>query len=198
MAASQYEEIQSFLSKFMFLSQLGLNANMSLNSFCGNLCVNFNVDLGMVQQPAPFNHFKPSPQCKPSRLRRRQRRRQERGSSSNNVVTEIIQSEAETENPEIMNDYQTPPPAIEDASNIGHEVTVKTENEATSSFKPPPASGLNENDSRIIVQPTIKWDDVKDVCMASISKALSDVRPSTRDIQDQNDCDNLQMMLSKM
>ena len=154
------------------------------------------MDLGMVKQPAPFNHFQPSPRCKPSRLRRRQRRKQERSSSSDNVVTEILQNEAGPENAELMNDCQTPPSAIEDVSKVEHEITIGTENETASSFNQPPASKLNENDARIIVKPTIKWDDVKDVCMASISEALSDVRHPTRDIQ--ADCDHLQMMLSKM
>ena len=49
------------------------------------------MDLGQIQHPASFKKFKPSPQCKPSRVRRRQRRMRdcaERDSRKSNIIIE--------------------------------------------------------------------------------------------------------------
>ena len=76
MMTSQRNEIFSFISKLTFLSGCGINANLNLNSFHGNLYVNFNVDLGKVEQQFVHNDI-PSPRrYKPSQIRRRRRRRQ--------------------------------------------------------------------------------------------------------------------------
>merc|ERR1719309_1552275 len=106
-----------------------------------------------------------------------------------------------------MNDYQTPlTPANGYTTSVGLENNNETENvivvgclEANSDFNQP---GLSENDSGILVEPTIDWNEVRDhVFKASnleaiTAEALSAVRRSPKDVQD--DCDRLQKMLSNL
>ena len=76
MMTTQRDEIFSFISKLTYLNECGINANLNLNSFRGNLYVSFNVDLGKVEQQFVHNDI-PSPRrYKPSQIRRRRRRRQ--------------------------------------------------------------------------------------------------------------------------
>ena len=81
MEAKFYEEMQSFLSKFTFLSAHGVNSTLSFNAFLGNVFVNLNADLGHVPPP-PLNENhaenQTSTRIKPSKARRRRRRERER------------------------------------------------------------------------------------------------------------------------
>ena len=49
MAAVQIEEIHSFISKFHYLSENGVNATLSFHTFNGNIGLSFNVDLGTAR-----------------------------------------------------------------------------------------------------------------------------------------------------
>ena len=70
MATSQFDEIQSFISKFCFISGQCLNANLNLNSFNGHIYASLNVELGKMPSPTNIPAFHE----KPSRIRRRRRR----------------------------------------------------------------------------------------------------------------------------
>ena len=199
MATSQYDEVQSFLSKLIYLSQLRFNANLNLSSFHGNLCLSLNVDLGMIHPTAAaFTNFKTS-HCKPSRLRRRQRRRmRDRDSARNNVVSEVSETVEVTENNLEIDDLQKMP--LEDAniteveSNITNNAVKENESfEADGSLNQLPSCN-NENNVGISAEPTSTTDYLEGIYgPVDYEDQSSPPEPTIKDIYDR-----LQRMLATM
>ena len=94
MTSRTLQEVHSFVSKFAYLTDIGINANLVFNSFNGNVCASFNVNLGPIQQ-----EFSRRSNCKPSKIRRRQRRQNARNNSevdSDNVLVNDANQDPET------------------------------------------------------------------------------------------------------
>ena len=89
MAASQFNEMQPFISKYCYLSGQCLDANLNFNSFNGHIYASQNVELGKMPSP---NHI-PAFHEKPSKLRRRRRRKNWRNLNEFSSKTDIVVSD---------------------------------------------------------------------------------------------------------
>ena len=87
MASATFFEIESFLSKFAFLTSHGYSADLRLTNLQGNINVEFKANLGNLI-PTQDSHRR----MKPSRIRRRQKRKMNRD-KSNNSTTETLNSD---------------------------------------------------------------------------------------------------------
>ena len=83
MCTSSLDELLSFISKFVHMTSLGINANLNVNSFHGNLSLTFKVDLGSVLQK-----FTSNAASKTSKLRRRRRRENVR--RNNHCISQAV------------------------------------------------------------------------------------------------------------
>ena len=93
MATSQFDEMQSFISKFCYISGQCLNANLNFSSVNGHIYATLNVELGKM--PIPTNI--PAFHEKPSKIRRR-RRRQNLRNLRNDILskTDIVANDVAT------------------------------------------------------------------------------------------------------
>ena len=87
-AVSVFAEVQSFVTKFMQLTSLGLHGSLNLSNNDGRMLVNFSMDLGSLLSPSSEN-FASSHRVKPSRVRRRKRRENARASKISNSVDTV-------------------------------------------------------------------------------------------------------------
>ena len=79
-------EIQSFMGKFEYLTCMGYDANLSLNSYGGRIYIDFRVNLGAYY--SQHGIFQSPEHPLPSRSRRRRRRHRNNNISSFNNITE--------------------------------------------------------------------------------------------------------------
>ena len=87
-AVSVFAEVQSFVTKFMQLTSLGLHGSLNLSNNDGRMLVNFSMDLGSLLSPSSEN-FAFAHRIKPSRVRRRKRRENARASTISHPVETV-------------------------------------------------------------------------------------------------------------
>ena len=90
MASSTYFEIESFISKFTFLTSHGYLADLRFSNLHGKINVEFKANLGTLNTTQDSQR-----RMKPSRIRRRQRRKENR-EKVNNSSTETMNSDYTT------------------------------------------------------------------------------------------------------
>ena len=100
MAASTYLEIESFVSKFNFLTSLGYSADLRFTNLHGTINVEFKASLGCLNlNQEAFQHMKPS------RIRRRLRRKEKRDKYRNSS-TDTSESNIDLIQPRTLEDQK--------------------------------------------------------------------------------------------
>ena len=91
-------EIDSFVSKFKHLWNLGLDANLNIESKAGKAFIQLKVGLGCPPPPQhhPQQQFQPHRHVGPARHRRRERREVARAQQQHETVLNTVQEAAAT------------------------------------------------------------------------------------------------------
>ena len=119
-------EIHSFVGKFLYLLQAGLDATLNIDSNAGQASVSLRV-VGLGAATPPYQHLHPQPPHfpqrapGPSRIRRKQRREEARSAAAENVA----RSNNDTE----VADDDTAGQVVDEneSDNLGHEAALAVE-----------------------------------------------------------------------